>query len=134
MTPAARTAAGYRLYDERALERLAFIAHAKQLGCTLEEITDLVVIWDGDECAPVQRRFHELVTAKLAETEQRIAALKAFSDQLQVADARLAEPPVDGPCDERRTTTSACASALTTEGPVLVTAPARQPGDGGNDS
>lgn len=100
MTPEARTAAGYRLYDERALERLAFIAHAKQLGCTLEEITDLVVIWDGDECAPVQRRFHELVTAKLAETEQRIAALKAFSDQLQVAAARLTEPPVDGPCDE----------------------------------
>lgn len=101
VTPASRSAAGYRLYDERALERLAFIAHAKQLGCTLEEITDLVAIWDGDECAPVQRRFHELVTEKLAETEQRIAALEAFSDQLRVAATRLAEPPEDGPCDER---------------------------------
>ena len=32
------TPAGYRTYDERTLERLAFIARAKQLGCTLEEI------------------------------------------------------------------------------------------------
>lgn len=101
LMPASRTAAGYRLYDEHSVERLAFIAHAKQLGCTLEEITDLVAIWDGDECAPVQRRFHDLVTAKLVETEQRIAALLAFSDQLRVAATRLAEPPVDGPCDER---------------------------------
>lgn len=33
----ARTAAGYRLYDDDALERLAFIARAKQLGCSLDE-------------------------------------------------------------------------------------------------
>ncbi len=31
-----RTPAGYRLYDERAIERLTFIARAEQLGCTLE--------------------------------------------------------------------------------------------------
>ena len=34
--------AGYRLYDDHTLARLAFIARAKQLGCSLEEITDLV--------------------------------------------------------------------------------------------
>ena len=38
---AARTAAGYRIYDERTLDRRAFIARAKQLGCSLEEITGL---------------------------------------------------------------------------------------------
>ncbi len=31
-----RTAAGYRDYDDRTLERLAFIARAKRLGCSLE--------------------------------------------------------------------------------------------------
>ena len=31
---AARTAAGYRLYDQRTLDRLAFIARAKQLSCS----------------------------------------------------------------------------------------------------
>ena len=39
MGPAGRTDAGYRLYDDGALERLAFVARAKQLGCSLEEIT-----------------------------------------------------------------------------------------------
>ena len=39
-----RTAAGYRLYDDDTLNRLTFIARAKQLGCSLEEITDLVEI------------------------------------------------------------------------------------------
>ena len=35
-----RTPSGYRTYDERTLERLAFIARTKQLGCTLEEIAE----------------------------------------------------------------------------------------------
>lgn len=33
--PSSRTGAGYRLYDDDTLDRLAFIARAKQLGCTL---------------------------------------------------------------------------------------------------
>jgi DNA-binding transcriptional MerR regulator len=70
--PAARTDAGYRVYDETTLPRLAFIGRAKQLGCTLEEITDLVGIWDAERCAPVQRRFHELVTTKMADAEHKI--------------------------------------------------------------
>ena len=55
--PSGRTDSGYRLYDDEALGRLAFIARAKQLGCSLEEITDLVGIWDGQRCGPVQHRF-----------------------------------------------------------------------------
>lgn len=98
--PATRTAAGYRVYDDGTLSRLAFISRAKQLGCTLEEITDLVGVWDGERCGPVQRRFHALVTAKLAETRRRIAELTAFADQLHAAASRLAGPAVDGPCDE----------------------------------
>ena len=65
VAPATRTAAGYRLYDDETLSRLAFVARAKQLGCSLEEITDLLDVWDGEQCGPVQRRFHALVTEKL---------------------------------------------------------------------
>jgi DNA-binding transcriptional MerR regulator len=64
VAPSARTKAGYRVYDDQALTRLAFIARAKQLGCSLDEVTDLLRIWDGEQCGPVQRRFHELVTEK----------------------------------------------------------------------
>ena len=99
--PSDRTEAGYRVYDDEALRRLAFIARAKQLGCSLDEIADLVAIWDGERCAPVQRRFHELVTTKLVETERQIDELSAFSTQLREAAARLSGSALDGPCDER---------------------------------
>lgn len=100
LEPATRTEAGYRLYDDTALSRLAFIGRAKQLGCSLEEITDLVGIWDGEQCGPVQRRFHELVTTKLGQAERQIAELTALADQLRHAAAQLAGPATDGPCDE----------------------------------
>jgi MerR family transcriptional regulator, copper efflux regulator len=98
--PSTRTGAGYRLYDDDTLARLAFIARAKQLGCSLEEITDLVGIWDGERCGPVQKRFHDLVTTRLADAEHQIAELTALAEQLRHAAAQLAGPAVDGPCDE----------------------------------
>ena len=96
--PADRSLAGYRLYDEATLGRLAFIARAKQLGCSLEEITDLVGVWDGQRCGPVQRRFHELVTDKIRAAQQQIVELSAFSAQLVRAAEQLSGEPTDGPC------------------------------------
>jgi MerR family copper efflux transcriptional regulator len=98
--PSTRTRAGYRLYDDHTLARLAFIGRAKQLGCSLEEITDLVGIWDGERCGPVQKRFHDLVTARLADAERQIAELTALAEQLRHAATQLAGPATDGPCDE----------------------------------
>ena len=97
--PATRTGAGYRLYDDDALARLAFIARAKQLGCSLEEITDLAAIWENERCGPVQRRFHELITSKIVDAERQIAELTALTAQLREAASHLAGPAVDGPCN-----------------------------------
>ena len=80
--------------------RLAFIATRQQLGCNLDEINDLVSVWDGELCGPVQKRLHDLVTGKLADAQRQIAELSALSDQLRDAAARLAGPAVDGPCDD----------------------------------
>jgi DNA-binding transcriptional MerR regulator len=99
VVPASRTASGYRLYDESGLDRLAFVARAKAAGCTLEEVADLVALWDGGRCGPVQRRLHELVTAKLRETERQIDDLQALAGQLRSTAARLDGPAIDGPCD-----------------------------------
>ena len=100
--PTTRTTAGYRLYDDTTISRLAFIARAKQLGCSLEEITDLVGIWDGEQCSPVQRRFHELLTTKLADAEHQIAELTgarrpAARRCRTVAPGRRAMVPVTRP-------------------------------------
>lgn len=98
LDPVDRTDAGYRLYDDTSLDRLQFIARAKELGCSLEEIADLAELWAGDDCGPVQRRLHDLVTEKIAEAQRRSTELLRFTAQLQAAAARLAREPVDGPC------------------------------------
>ncbi|HZM29928.1 MAG TPA: MerR family transcriptional regulator [Acidimicrobiales bacterium] len=122
VVPSGRTDAGYRLYDDGTLARLAFIARAKQLGCTLEEILDLAGLWDGDRCGPVQRRFHELVTAKMAAAEASIAELAAFRSQLRVAATGLAGEPVDGPCSDGCACVAAPA-AVPVPAPVLASIP-----------
>ncbi|MBA2282528.1 MAG: MerR family transcriptional regulator [Actinomycetota bacterium] len=101
VAPAERSGSGYRLYDDASLDRLAFIARAKALGCSLEEITDLVGLWDGERCGPIQRTFHDLVTSKLAQTERQIVELTALADQFRHAARQLAGPATDGPCSER---------------------------------
>ena len=98
---AGRTDAGYRVYDDSALDRLAFIARAKQLGCHLEEITELVAVYDGGECGPVQDRLRALAEARLTDTRSRVAELVAFAGQLQASLAVLSSHRPDGPCDDR---------------------------------
>jgi MerR family transcriptional regulator, copper efflux regulator len=127
MEPAGRTDAGYRLYDERTLARLAFIARAKQLGCSLEEITDLVSVWDGERCGPVQRRFHDLVTDKIAEAQRQLLDLTAFTAQLHTAAAQLAGPATDGPCDDACACLHETATAATQAVPVLLAANSDEP-------
>ena len=100
LTPHARTASGYRLYTDRDVGRLRLVARAKQLGCTLEEISRLVQAWDADECAPVQHLLAQLVRAKADEVRQHIARMASFTDQLEAAEVVLGERPVDGRCDE----------------------------------
>jgi MerR family copper efflux transcriptional regulator len=107
LPPASRTAAGYRTYDQRTLETLAFIARAKQLGCTLDEIAGLTVAWDGGECGPVQQELRNLVAEKTAATDVQITELVTFRSDLQRAAAALEVHRPDGACDDR----CGCASA-----------------------
>ena len=99
--PTTRTAAGYRLYDDHALDRLAFIARAKQLGCSLEEISDLNAAWDGGECGPVQDRLQSLVDRKLAAARQRIVELVTLTAELEQTRVALERHRPEGPCDDR---------------------------------
>jgi MerR family transcriptional regulator, copper efflux regulator len=118
--PATRTDAGYRIYDDHTLGRLAFISRAKQLGCSLEEITNLVAIWDGDRCAPVQRRFHELITDKIRSAHGQIGQLTTFVSQLQTAAELLSGEPVDGPCGDDCACVNAAAGATATSSPAML--------------
>lgn len=122
LQPLTRTESGYRVYDDRALGRLGFIARAKRLGCSLEEIVDLAALWDAEECTPVQRRFHELVTVKIAAAEAQVAELTAFATQLRAAAGQLAGPAIDGPCtDSCACSTTSTGVAQPTEVPIACT-------------
>ena len=95
-----RTQAGYRLYDDRAVERLRFVARAKQLGLSLDEITELATLWDDDACGPVQHRMRELVATKSAQVAEQISEMTEFAVQLAQVAGRLSDAPLDGPCDD----------------------------------
>ncbi|MCU1388326.1 MAG: putative MerR family transcriptional regulator [Ilumatobacteraceae bacterium] len=99
LAPSARTPAGYRTYDERTLERLAFIARAKQLGCSLEEIVGLATAWDGGRCGPVQDQLRTLVADKIVAAQTQIAELVTFASELQSAAASLERHRPEGACD-----------------------------------
>ena len=95
-----RTPAGYRLYDDHTLDRLAFIARAKQLSCNLDEIADLTVAWDGGQCGPVQDRLRSLVANKLVASQRQIVELMTLTSELQRAAATLEAHRPEGPCDD----------------------------------
>jgi MerR family transcriptional regulator, copper efflux regulator len=98
---ASRTPAGYRVYGQRTLERLAFIARAKQLGCSLEEIAGLTTAWDGGQCGPVQEQLRNLVAVKIAAASNQILELTTFARELQHAAAALERHRPEGACDSQ---------------------------------
>ena len=62
-----RATTGYRSYRDDDLESLRFVARGKQLGLSLEEITELLDLLDGEECAPVQTRIRHLVNERIGQ-------------------------------------------------------------------
>lgn len=99
LLPAQRSSGGYRLYDESAVDRLAFITTAKSLGLPLSEIRRLLEPWEHGVCAQVQRDLDPLLARRIVETGQRIIELQAFAHRLEQARAQLAAIDRDGPCD-----------------------------------
>ena len=126
LPPARRTPAGYRVYDDSTVDRLAFIARAKQLGCTLEEIADLATAWAGGRCGPVQDRLRSVVADKLARSQGQAAELIALSADLQRAAVALERHRPDGPCDEQCGCVSAAESDASSQ-PNFVSLMARPP-------
>lgn len=88
----ARTASGYRDYDETAVDRLRFLRAAQDAGLTLAEIRSILAVRAAGE-APC-RHTRELLERKYAEVEVRLrelAGLQADLDRL-VAVARDMDP------------------------------------------
>ena len=94
ITPTAKSAAGYRLYDQDSARRIRFIKHAKRCGFTLAEIRDLLVLRGRDRacCGDIRTRAIE----KKLQIENKIRAMRAMSkalDQL-IAECANEKQPV----------------------------------------
>ncbi|MFC1408626.1 MerR family transcriptional regulator [Streptacidiphilus sp. N1-12] len=97
---AERTPAGYRMYGEDAVERLAFIAAAKHLGLPLEEIVEVLSVREAGDCADVKADLQPRIDARLREAQRRIGELHAFTASLRQASQHLdVMPDRSGPCD-----------------------------------
>jgi DNA-binding transcriptional MerR regulator len=107
-----RSGSGYRDYDEDSANRLLFVTRARRLGLSCEQITALLPVWDGTNCAAAGERVGRLVEEKVSEIDARIAELQAFSAQLaEVRSALAASPSLDVCC----TDLSCCVPAGTSE-------------------
>ena len=123
-----RTASGYRVYRDDAVQRLAFIAAAKHLGLPLDEIGELLSVWHAGACAEVKADLRPRISARLAEAERRAAELAAFTSLLHGALEHLdALPDRSTPCDPACGFLPAPAPTSGPAGPVdLVLSPNRR--------
>jgi DNA-binding transcriptional MerR regulator len=81
LEPAARTEAGYRLYESDVFERLSFIKKAQSVGFRLDEVARII-----DESAAGKRPCKEvrrLAAGKLAHLEDRIRELQRYRKELK---------------------------------------------------
>ena len=104
LSPAPRTASGYRQFGEVAVDQLEFVRHAKGLGFSLAEIRELLIIQDRNvqSCVEIRGRLQNKLMAVLAkkseleglEAQLRSALRKCDRQLKQVGPGKADECPV----------------------------------------
>ena len=98
LKPPRRTAAGYRSYDDGAVDRMRFIQGAQRLGLRLADIRTLLEIRDTGTCPCepagdlLRRRLGE-VDAEITRLQTLRTEMSAMADALPAADC---PPPSPG--------------------------------------
>jgi len=80
LSPARKTDAGYRLYNEDAARRLRFIKQAQQCGFSLSEIGELLTLKNSD--AACCKDVRSVAIEKKLQMENKIRALQLMSRAL----------------------------------------------------
>jgi DNA-binding transcriptional MerR regulator len=86
-----RSHTGYRLFQTRVLDRLAFIKRSQTLGLSLNEIKTILQVHDQGElpCHTVKQQLQE----KISTLTERIVAMEALRSELQALLSDWEEHP-----------------------------------------
>jgi len=76
-----RTGAGYRVYRDADVHTLRFIRRARDLGFSMEQITELLALWREPDRASADVK--NLAQVHIAELEERAGQLMAMSRTLR---------------------------------------------------
>ena len=96
LTPPARTASGYRTYDQAAIGRLSFVRAAQAVGLTLGDIRQIIAFRDNGQapCAHVT----DLLMRHAADLDVRIRELQQLRGELgELAERATALDPEQCP-------------------------------------
>lgn len=80
LKPSARSDAGYRIYTPQDLHALHFIKRSRNLGFSLEQIRELLSLWQNDQRASSDVKT--IALAHVADLDRRIAELSDMRNTL----------------------------------------------------
>lgn len=84
-----RSEGGYRLYSERDIEHLLFIRKAQELGFSLAEIRELLLI--KDERVEACTHVRDLIQQRLSSVREKMEALRKLERNLEEASRRCTD-------------------------------------------
>jgi Cu(I)-responsive transcriptional regulator len=76
-----RTEAGYRQYADKEVNTLRFIRHSRDLGFSIEQIRELLGLWQNRRRP--SRQVKALAQAHIQELEQKLQKLQAMKATLE---------------------------------------------------
>ena len=79
--PADRTDSNYRSFDAKNVNELRFIKRARSLGFSVEEISNLLSLWQAR--GRPSRDVKAIADTHVADLEARIAEMRAMADTLR---------------------------------------------------
>jgi len=81
IAPAARTAAGYRVYSDADVRTLQFVARARGLGFSVADCANLLALWQDKSRASADVKA--LARQQVDKIEAKVAELQTIRDTLE---------------------------------------------------